>query len=93
MVSVSAYPCVFLVRFGVGMAGGTGKFLIVGFVFMTLCALIPLAGVCSRINGKMFGIVLCKTRGRPTGIGGVAGGTIGAKLRGAVVGTYSGFKI
>jgi len=79
-VDVSIYVIVFLVCFGVLVAYRTAEYRKIGWIGMTIHALIPFTLVLTAVNGEIIGIVLRKRSGHPSGVGGVAGGTIGGEV-------------
>lgn len=84
VVGISADAIVLVIGLRVGMAGGTGKFSVIGRVGMALGTLIPLPLVLAAVNGEILPVVV-KGRRRP-GRFGMATRTISREMRCGVIG-------
>lgn len=61
-VHIASHACVFLIGFGIGMAGSTGKLRIVGGVGMTVHALYPFPLVFSAVYWEILRIMIKSRR-------------------------------
>ena len=84
LVDIPVYTAVLVVRFGIGVAGGTSKFGVVGWVRMAIRTSAPLTIVFATVNGEILPIVV-KSSWCP-GVFTVATGTIRRELSRCVVG-------
>ena len=74
----------FVIGFGVGMTGQTGKICVVGGIGVAICALVPFAFVFAAVNGEML-VVVVESRRYP-GVFAVTIGAVGRKIQRHVTG-------